>query len=516
MLTRRGFIAAGASTLAVLGPAWHLAAQGNAGVRRSVATMAANDPDLVAYRRAVAAMKALPLSDPRNWTRVSLIHRDFCPHGNWYFLPWHRAYLVSFERICRELSGKADFALPYWDWTVSRRLPAAFTAGDPRSNPLNHPRPGLSRTASLPEDMVGRAVVARILNSPDFEAFGSTRPRGQDGVGAPWQRRMGSKTELEFNPHDGVHTTLGGDMAVIGRASRDPIFFLHHANLDRLWSAWNNRGNANSPDANWRDFVFAQNFANPDGSPWNVAVGDLQSTPALGYRYEGEDGPFAADIDLSWAQGDPLTNYLLAYRRLSQDTLSRPARTLRRVELGGGGALYMAAAESDAMGSRERPVAIPVMLGRPLGDVLNPAALAAVRAPRQGKRERHVTRQCVWATMRDIEPPRDPNTRVRVFVNCSDLSPGTPLSDPSYVTSLSFFGAEHMMHAGAGGAHAAHAQMGPGGACVSVDLTPALARMSRTKSFHDDKIVVQMMPVCAQGDAAGSIVRPRRVEIAII
>src|SRR6185312_13292158 len=158
---------------------------------------------------------------------------------------------------------------------------------------------GLSRTAALPEDMVGRAVITRILNSPDYEAFGSTRPRGQDGVGASWQRRMGSKTELEFNPHDGVHNTLGGDMAVVARASRDPIFYLHHANLDRLWSAWNNRGNANSPEANWRNFTFAENFTNPDGSSWNVAVGNLQSTPALGYRYEGEDGPFAADIDLS-------------------------------------------------------------------------------------------------------------------------------------------------------------------------------------------------------------------------
>ena len=368
MLTRRGFMAAGASRpLAVLGPAGPLAAQGAAGARRSVATMAANDPDLVAYRRAVAAMKALPLSDPRNWTRFSLVHRDFCPHGNWYFLPWHRAYLVSFERVCRELSGKADFALPYWDWTANRRVPQAFTAGTPQSNPLNNPRPGAN--TALPDDMVGRAVITRILNSPDFEAFGSTRPRGQDSTGSQWQRRMGSKTELEFNPHDGVHTTVGGDMGVVARAARDPIFYLHHANLDRLWSAWNGRGNGNSPEANWRNFTFEGNFINPDGSPWNVAVGDLQSTPALGYRYEGEDGPFAADIDLSWAQGDPLTNHLLAYRRLSQDTLLRPTRQLRRIALPLGEALYVGVVENDALASRERPVSIPVPLGRPLGRI---------------------------------------------------------------------------------------------------------------------------------------------------
>ena len=100
--------------------------------------------------RAVAAMKALPQSDPRNWIRFADIHRNFCPHGNWYFLPWHRAYISSFERICRELSGKRDFALPYWNWTADRQFPAAFAAGDRNSNPLFHPRPGVAAACASP------------------------------------------------------------------------------------------------------------------------------------------------------------------------------------------------------------------------------------------------------------------------------------------------------------------------------------------------------------------------------
>jgi hypothetical protein len=51
--------------------------------------MTTRDPDLAAMSRAVARMKALPESDPRNWIRFADIHRNFCPHGNWYFLPWH-------------------------------------------------------------------------------------------------------------------------------------------------------------------------------------------------------------------------------------------------------------------------------------------------------------------------------------------------------------------------------------------------------------------------------------------
>ncbi len=69
--------------------------------------MSANDPDLAAMRRAVAAMKALPQSDPRNWIRFADIHRNFCPHGNWYFLPWHRAYIASFEAHLPGVVGQA-------------------------------------------------------------------------------------------------------------------------------------------------------------------------------------------------------------------------------------------------------------------------------------------------------------------------------------------------------------------------------------------------------------------------
>jgi tyrosinase len=58
-------------------------------------------------------MLALPPEDPRNWYRHALVHTIDCPHGNWWFLPWHRGYLGWFEQICRELSNDPAFALPY-------------------------------------------------------------------------------------------------------------------------------------------------------------------------------------------------------------------------------------------------------------------------------------------------------------------------------------------------------------------------------------------------------------------
>src|SRR5215831_21406202 len=71
--------------------------------RQAIGAMQPNDPMLALYRLAVQRMKALPANDPRNWNQVAQVHINSCPHSNWFFLPWHRAYLVSFERICRQI-----------------------------------------------------------------------------------------------------------------------------------------------------------------------------------------------------------------------------------------------------------------------------------------------------------------------------------------------------------------------------------------------------------------------------
>src|SRR5262249_42124621 len=162
----------------------------------------------------------------------------------------------------------------------------------------------------------------------------------------------------------------GGNMSVVDLSARDPIFFLHHANIDRLWSTWNARGNANTPEQTWRDFAFNGNFP---GLP-NVRVGDLVSPPALGYRYDDDNSPFAADVALP--SGDLLTEKLRAYRQFEARGLSRPGLTLYRYTLATGDTIEVAAAENDRIASREQPLAVVVPLGRPLGDILGPGGLA--------------------------------------------------------------------------------------------------------------------------------------------
>ena len=465
--------------------------------------MTANDPDLAAMSRAVAAMKALPRSDPRNWTRFADIHRNFCPHGNWYFLPWHRAYLVSFEEIVRELSGKADFALPYWNWTADRAFPAAFAAGNRGSNPLFHPRPGVANGLQLADDMVGPQVISRVMQSPDFEAFGSSRPSGQDSAAPRWQRRAGSRTELEFNPHDGVHQSIGGNMAVVDLASRDPIFFLHHANVDRLWSGWNARGNANSSEAIWRNFAFNRNFLAGDGSPWDVRVGELNATPALGYRYDGDDSPFAADVAMP--VGDPVTEKLRAYRRAVAGGLLGSSPGVRRIDIPSLGSVYVASTDNGVVGSRDKPLAVNVPLHRPLGEMLGQEARLG---PARGRRRTTAATaamsspSCMTSSCRST-PARGcrhsstaPNLRRR---------PGSTTRAMQRASACS--ASEHSRHG---------APADSGGASLCIDLSQTLARMGQPRGPRTERLTVQLLPRCESNEAHVSNIRPRRVEVVIL
>ncbi len=124
--------AIGAGVIATQVPGVVALAQGQPPQRRSLGDLQLNDPIVQAWRDGVAQLKQKSASEAISWANFAAIHGNAagfnkCPHGNWYFLPWHRAYLVMYERTVRQLTGHDDFALPYWDWTADRQLPAAFS-----------------------------------------------------------------------------------------------------------------------------------------------------------------------------------------------------------------------------------------------------------------------------------------------------------------------------------------------------------------------------------------------------
>ncbi len=249
----------------------------NRPVRKDVHTLATDDPMLESYRAAVSAMKGLPTSDRRNWTRQAEIHLDFCPHGNWLFLPWHRAYLNSFEQICRELSGDDNFGLPYWNWTDNPQMPAAFL--DPSSSLFDGSR-SATATSTANSAIVGQTNIDSILSEPNFLNFAS----GQIGA-AQNQRDFSRYDPLEGGPHNSIHGFVGGNMASF-MSPLDPLFWLHHNRIEQLWLRWNlTLGNPNTNDSAWTNREFTE-FVDRDGNPQRISVATTLLYPIFSYRFD--------------------------------------------------------------------------------------------------------------------------------------------------------------------------------------------------------------------------------------
>jgi tyrosinase len=151
--------------------------------------------------------------DPNSWAYWVNAHVNYCPHGISYFLAWHRGYLYYFERQLRAISGDPGLVLPYWDYYTNPNIPTEFlspTAGNP-----------------LWASRVNTNVRAALTLAP-FSPTLSNFPRYWPNAFEP---------SLENAPHNPVHDIIGGWMTTM-ESPVDPIFWLHHANIDRLWVAW--------------------------------------------------------------------------------------------------------------------------------------------------------------------------------------------------------------------------------------------------------------------------------------
>ena len=91
-------------------------------VRRDAGEMPSNHPHLETYKEGIDSLRKRG-----HWNGIASVHRQgVCEHGNWNFLPWHRAYLHHLEKAIRDITGDDDFALPYWNWTKYPNIPEAF------------------------------------------------------------------------------------------------------------------------------------------------------------------------------------------------------------------------------------------------------------------------------------------------------------------------------------------------------------------------------------------------------
>lgn len=435
--------------------------------RREINGLALNDPVVQTLRDGVRILKARGPGQGPNWTDFSNIHGTLnggfnkCPHGNWYFLPWHRAYLLSYERMIRSVTGNNDFALPYWDWAANRGVPQAFKDATWNGQPNPLYVANRLNNYSIPDIYSGPAVMTSIFGQTNFELFASSRPAGQNNLNATWIKAFGTQGTLESTPHNNIHTHLGGFMPN-GNSPMDPIFLMHHGNIDRIWWSWNCRGRSNTTDPLWRDMPFTNNYYNPDGSWATYKPSDLTSVTALGYSYGLCLRPFPW-----WRVRD------LANLRLAQ--IFR-AGTARRANIAGVQALQLRA-RTDGPNFEAVAAAPPRSLRNTFQTLLRPQA--AVPLIRQAQ-----TQSQVIALIHNLTPPSD-NVEVLVFAGTAEMAPTDDPRDRHFVTSIGFFGAH---------AHDRH------GVSVSVDLTDHLRALGATRDEVHLRLVAR-----AIGPTDGSV-----------
>lgn len=409
MLSRRRFVrttAGAAGAIAFTGTVPNLRATAAQAIprRRSLGRMDLDDPVLDTFRDFVRIMQESSREgQPVSWRSFSERHGDasgfnLCPHGNWYFTPWHRGYLRMYEAAARHLTGNAEFALPYWDWTADRQMPRAFSDAsyDNKPNPLHTPGRWMSTNDSLADNIVGQQqVMENIYAETNFEAFGSTRPRDQADLDPFWIQTRHISSQLEATPHDNIHCIVGGDYMCSGASPMDPIFLAHHCNIDRVWAAWNWLGRVNPTNRLWLEMPFADHFIAPDGTDYTDLVADLQDPTALGYTYG-----LAAGTPVSESVGRTL--HMTAF--LGDDELLVAAGIERF------------ASQPDIPAGALQPLSVPIAPNEAdLRSSIDPTLTTPIEMA-------GLQPQQVYAVVRDIRPSAPEETQLRVFVNCDYLS----------------------------------------------------------------------------------------------
>ena len=281
-------------------------------VRMDIATFAQDATRLARFEAAVKQMQDASASnadDPAGWLANANMHRDFCStpgqgdpaqiHFCWWFLAWHRAYISVTERKIRQISGDDSFTYPYWNWSTDRRIPAAYARqGSPLANTVRFtPNRGLNdgEVGLLHDDPAIEQLGVAALSATFFEARTSDDIAASfGGIARPNAEDTYDNNALEATPHGPVHVYVGGqtrrgvgDMTDFATAGRDPIFFAHHGNLDRLWETWRRdparRATEPTVDA-FQNHAFV--FKWLDGTDVQVPMSDILDTTKLGYTYD--------------------------------------------------------------------------------------------------------------------------------------------------------------------------------------------------------------------------------------
>lgn len=213
-------------------------------------------------------------NDERGYQWLAGVHGApppvYCQHGTIHFTTWHRAYLYTFEKALQD--QVPGVMLPWWDWadadSLAGGLPTAVTEKTYKDLDTREvkPNPLLSAYSQVTGQMTTR----------------SPRPRGElVSIKGALDFAMANTEYARFvgdleNPHGSIHVWVRGDMGSVPTAAYDPVFWLHHCNVDRYWAMWQQDHQNVMIPAAARSFVCA---------PFNMVASSVLRTEDLGYRY---------------------------------------------------------------------------------------------------------------------------------------------------------------------------------------------------------------------------------------
>jgi tyrosinase-like protein len=388
------------------------------------------------------------------------------------FFAWHRMYLYYFERIVRAqvvaLGGPSDWALPYWDYDAgerANRLPRAFRhrlRRDGSANPLYvaERAPGINSGAGLPAEITSPAFALSRTAFTGVGEFGG-------GVTSPLGQFWSETGRLEQTPHNDVHVAVGGLMSDPDTAATDPIFWLHHANIDRLWRLWQD-GHTNAKRRAWRGQSF--DFFDVGGVAVSVSASRvLQTIKQLGYAYEQPAG--AAPPAASLRGGEARVNATWPGSWPTRPQGEPPAAT-------------DVAPRRELVGATDEPVELagePLTVSVPVDQRTVESLRSSPAAPPQ---------QRAYLDLEDIEAERNPGTVYGVYVGLPENPTAEDLT-LHHVGNLSLFGVERARNP-RGDVHA-H------GLRVSMEITDVLDRLAESGSWSDGgRIEATFRPLALQ------------------
>lgn len=266
--------------------------------RLNIRTFSSDPTKVEKLRNAVAALQSRHLDNATAWFNLAGIHEfgddetniplpiktlfHQCHRAPSLFFLWHRAYVSAMERLLQDSIQDPTFRIPYWDWYIDPSIPAIFRdewldAEQTKKNPLFVRDRNEGVNAGEP---IWTPQIRTNYQNDNFRAF---------------------QNQLSGAEHGIIHVAIGtgSNMGQTTTAARDPIFWLHHANIDRLLPAWlksggNHKANTNYPEWKKTDYRFptAQwTLQQPTTATPTITELALNSTEMLGYKYENTDPP---------------------------------------------------------------------------------------------------------------------------------------------------------------------------------------------------------------------------------